>query len=486
MGKVSWRMIILLAICAATSACYGLRPSSGGGQTSFEQPRKINSADVALPQGYRIEAVTAGLTFPTGVAFDDEGGIYVVESGYSYGEVWTTPRLLRIAPDGRSFSQVASGGRNGPWTGVAFHKGAFFIAEGGELEGGRILRVEKDGKVAVLIDDLPSRGDHHTNGPAIGQDGWVYFGVGTYTNSGIVGEDNAKFGWLKRFPDLHDIPCQDITLNGENYIGPDPLKPEQGKIIETGAFSRLGEKTRKGQIIAGQTPCNGSVLRISPDGGRPELVAWGFRNPFGLAFDPRGGLYVSDNQYDERGSRPVFGAGDTLWSVTPGRWYGWPDFHAGHPLNMQDRFKSPGKEAPRLLLAAYPNQPPEAAAVLGVHASANGFDFSKSPRFGHTGQAFIALFGDQAPETGKVLSPVGFKVVRVDVSNGVINDFAVNKGSTNGPASWLKTGGLERPIAARFNPDGSALYVVDFGVMTMSEKGAHPTKGTGVLWRITR
>ena len=46
---------------------------------------------------YRVEAVTTGLTFPTDVTFDDSGRAYVIEAGYSYGESWTTPRLLRIA-----------------------------------------------------------------------------------------------------------------------------------------------------------------------------------------------------------------------------------------------------------------------------------------------------------------------------------------------------------------------------------------------------
>jgi len=67
----------------------------------------------------------------------------------------------------------------------------------------------------------------------------------------------------------------------------------------------------------------------------------------------------------------------------------------------------------------------------------------------------------------------------------VIEDFAVNRGKTNGPASRLGTGGLERPVAVRFDPAGTSLYVVDFGVMTMGAS-PQPRTGTGVLWRITR
>lgn len=485
MCRSAARVIWILLLCMCLSACYSMRSSTGGGQTSFSSPRAINAADVAVPEGYRIEPVATGLTFPTGVAFDENGGIYVTESGYSYGEAWSTPRLLKVEPGHKNFRVVASGEGSGPWTGIVHSGDVFYVADGGVLEGGRILRITKDGKISSLIEGLPSKGDHHTNGPAIGPDGWVYFTVGTATNSAIVGEDNAKFGWLKRFPDFHDIPCEDVTLAGENFTIKNPLKPDSPDAVTTGAFSPFGYPTHQGQVIQGQVPCNGAVMRISAQGGRPEVVAWGFRNPFGMAFAPDGSLFVTDNLYDDRGSRPVFGAGDLLWKVKPGQWYGWPDFHGADRLDTRDRFSEPGAERPRLLLAKYPGTPPPPNAVLGVHASANGFDFSRSPSFGHVGEAFIALFGDQAPETGKVLAPIGFRVVRVNVDTGVITDFAANKGSTNGPASWLKNGGLERPIAARFDPSGEALYVVDFGVMTIGAS-PEPRKETGVLWRITR
>jgi glucose/arabinose dehydrogenase len=227
-------------------------------------------------------------------------------------------------------------------------------------------------------------------------------------------------------------------------------------------------------------------MRVRPRGGALELVAWGFRNPYGLAFAPDGTLFVSDNGYDDRGSRPVHGAPDLLWAVRPGRWYGWPDYSGGRRLDDGDHFVPPGGSRPQLVLASAPDTPPMPAARLGVHASADGFDFSRADAFGWPGQAFVAEFGDQAPGVGKVIAPVGAKVVRVDVATGVVTDFAVNRGATNGPASVLGGGGLERPIAARFDPAGTALYVVDFGVLMMRGATSVPQEGTGVLWRITR
>ncbi len=465
------------------AACWSVLPSRGGGQTTFVPPRRADPGGVALPAGYRAEVVATGLTFPVGVAFDERSGVYVVESGYSYGEVWTTPRLLRIGVGG-SPSVVATG-ENPPWNGVAYHEGNFYIAEGGEKEGGRILKVSADGKVVPLVSGLPSLGDHHTDGPAVGPDGWIYFGQGTATNSGVVGPDNADFGWLPRHPDFHDVPCRDVKLAGRNFASANPLSP--GQRATTGAYSPFGTATTPGQVIPGRVPCSGAILRVPATGGTPELVAWGLRNPFGLAFSPQGQLYVAENGADQRGSRPIFGAPDVLWAVNPGAWMGWPDYAMGVSLS-DPRFYQDGNPKLDRLLAEDPETapPPRPAAILGVHASANGFDFSRSAAFGHVGEAFIAEFGDIAPSSGKVLGPVGFKVVRVDVTTGRIEDFLVNAGAHNGPASRVGGTGIERPVAARFDPSGEALYVVDFGVMTVGPKGPAPRRETGVLWRITR
>src|SRR5687768_11406881 len=87
--RIPWRRVLFASAVAGLviGGCYWMRGSKGGGMTEFQGPRPIRTEDVALPEGYSIEAVATGLTFPTGVAFDEAGGIYVVESGYSYGEV---------------------------------------------------------------------------------------------------------------------------------------------------------------------------------------------------------------------------------------------------------------------------------------------------------------------------------------------------------------------------------------------------------------
>lgn len=476
------KLLLLLFPCTILiNGCTKLRGHYG--TKSYETvSRPVRTPDIQLPEGYKIELVSSGLNFPTSITFDEKGQAYVIEAGYSYGEIFTTPRLLRINADGKT-TEIAHGGKNGPWTEVDYYNGNFYVSEGGQTEGGRILKISPTGEITKLVENLPGYGDHHTDGVKVGKDGYIYFGQGTATNSGVVGKDNFAFGWLARRKDFHDIPCDDITLLGDNFETENVLSEDKEK-VKTGAYVPYGTSTVKGQVIKGSLPCTGAIMRVPIAGGPLELVAWGFRNPYGLAFSPEGKLYVTENGFDTRGSRPVFGGADYMYEVKSKAWYGWPDYAGGDSLageNFQAR-----EIRPKSLLMKHPQQPPKPVAVFGVHSSSNGFDFSTNKAFGYEGDAFVAQFGDMSPNVGSVYGPVGFKVVRVDMKTGDVIDFAVNKGHTNGPASTLKGGGLERPIKAKFSNTGDALYVVDFGVLEMPEKGPAPKQNTGVIWKITK
>lgn len=472
----------LILLSLFFQSCYRWHNSQGGGQLNYTpEQRQIDPDDVLLPEGYDIKVVVDGLTFPTAAVEDDEGRLYVIESGYAYGEVFLPPKLLRVREDG-STTLIVEGEQNGPWTGITYHNQHFYIAEGGELKGGKILRVDMNGNMESLVENLPSLGDHHTNGPVI-KDGYIYFGQGTATNSAVVGPDNAASGWLHRNPDFHDIPCKDIVLKGINYTSKNPLTEDPNDKVTTGPYMPFGESVTEGQIIEGKVPCTGAIMRIPLEGGAPELVSWGLRNPYGLSLSPSNELFVSENSYDVRGNRPVWGTGDVLWKIEEDTWYGWPDHNAGNKISY---LKVPGEDAPKLVLAEYPQEPPQPVANLGVHSSSNGLDFSENPDFGFQGQVFIAQFGDMAPNVGKVWKPVGYKIVRVDVETGLVEDFALNKGKNNGPATWLKSGGLERPVSVNFSEDGQVLYIVDFGILTIERDGAKARERTGVIWKITK
>ena len=480
--KNKYFLLILFANLMAFQSCYRMLPSKGGGQLSdVPVGRVIDTSDVLLPEGYKIEIIARNLTFPTAVTFDEAGNLYAIEAGYSYGEVFLEPKLLKILPDG-STTAIYTGKKNGPWNGITYNNGYFYIAEGGQLEGGKILKVSKEGTVQVLVDGLPSLGDHHTNGPVV-MDGYIYFGQGTATNSAVVGNDNASFGWLYRYEDFHDIPCKDITINAINSKTKNVLTEDPDDEAVTGPFSPYNQRAEQNQVIQGAIPCTGAVMRVPTSGGNIELVAWGFRNPYGMAVAPDGKIYITQNSYDVRGNRPVWGTGDLLFELEQGAWYGWPDYNGKMPVT---KLEVPGEKDPKKILVNDPGTPPEPVAKLGVHSSSNGISFSTNADFGFEGQVFIAQFGDMAPGVGKVLSPVGYRVVRVDVNSGIVEDFATNKAKKNGPASWLEAGGLERPVSVQFSPDGTALYIVDFGILSTGKRGSNPVLKTGVIWKVTK
>ncbi|HEX2222417.1 MAG TPA: PQQ-dependent sugar dehydrogenase [Candidatus Limnocylindria bacterium] len=443
--------------------------------------RRFEPRDILLPDGYVAELVADGFTAPVHCSFDPDGRVYVTEAGH---KTETPPRIYRVEPGSGAKEMIVElpPGRfwpTGAATGTAWHGGSLYLSNTDS-----ILRIDPDGTLQEVVTGLPGRGDHQTNHPLLGPDGLLYWGQGSATNMAVVGPDNFGYEWLPKFPDVCDVPAQDIVLAGRNFRSPNVLGNVLGR-VETGGFVPFGTPTEPGQRVPGSPKCNGAILRCALDGSNLEVVAWGLRNPYGLAFAPDGRLFATEHGSDERGARYLVGDLDDFYEIREGAWYGWPDFASG--IRLDDPRWSPGAVRPEPLLAEFPDpEPPAPLLSFEPHAGANGLDFSRSEEFGFVGQAFVALFGDLAPvTTARQVVPAGFKVVRVDPSSGALVDFAVNR--IQGPASKLFHGGFERPSHCAFGPDG-ALYVVDWGEIKIApEKGGIRMKqGTGALWRIRR
>ena len=417
-----------------------------------QQKNEVDQSAIAVPEGYAIEAVAVGLSVPTTATFDGED-LIVAESGFLNT---AKPRVLRITSEGET-EVLAEEGLESPVTGFLMIGETLYISH-----KGKVSILERNGNLKDIVTDLPSKGDHQNNNIVLGRDGRIYLGQGTVTNTAVVGTDNYIFGWLDKEPTIHDVPCKDVTLTGRNYETENPLTEENDKVT-TGAYKPFGTSSKEGEVIKGETKCNGAILSFRPDGSDLKVVAWGLRNPFGLEVDRNGALWAIFHGADVRGSRPINNDVDYMVKVEEDAWYGWPEYFNGKLVPESERL--------------WKNHPTLAPifVTFDPHAGANGFAFNGD-------DAFVATFGTFAPiTTGSNLELSGFRVLRVNMNTKEVTSFAANK--VIGPSYLNRTGGFNRPSDIVFGPDQS-MYVVDWGGATISEKGLELQEQTGVVWRI--
>lgn len=213
----------------------------------------------------------------------------------------------------------------------------------------RIIRYDvKTLKKEVLIDEIPDGGWHEPGGPVIGPDGYLYFAQGSVSQQGVVLPQGSTVDMAKH-PLAHDVPGQDVTLTGNNVWSRNPLMPFP-YLTETGAFKPFGVPAKKNEVVKGQLWCSTGLWRSKLDGSEPELLAWGIRNPYGMAINEAGELYVSDNNMEEKSERAVAEDPDRIWHIKNAKqpydtvltpdWYGFPDICADG-IPVYDKRKHP-------------------------------------------------------------------------------------------------------------------------------------------------
>ncbi len=536
MTHARWlRTFVIGAAAAALAGCLDLRAAAvptpadpGAAQLPPAVPAaRAEAAEV--PEGYRTEVVVSDLTYPTSVELDDQGRLYVAEAGLVYGDPNAPTRILRVGRDGAlEVFADASDGLVPPIMDLLWHQGRMLVSH-----RGKISILHPDGSLRHLVEGLPSNGDHFNGQLAEGPEGKLYFGQGSFTNAGVVGVDNFLTFSLLEHPTSHDRPARTMRLKGREFTTIDPfalgggaLDGDRPPLARTGAFAPFGREVEDRWIRAVEKP-NGVVFRMNPDGTDLEVFAWGFRNPVGLALAADGSLYACENGYDARGSRPIANAPDGLFRVEQDAWYGFPDFAAGDPIDVE-RFQPEGGPQPEFLLESHPPvQRP--VVVFPPHTAPTKLAASPGGRWGDR-VLYQALFGHAAPFTGEEQGEhMGHSVVRIDLRRGTTEQVfgprtrgerdrapqaqaprertagSVPAGYARGPAAAEEGAesrahegdpeehehglgpGPRRPMDVVFARDGSAMYVVDlgaFGVLETPVPLPKPYPGTGVIWRI--
>lgn len=432
--------------------------------------RLLNPSDIYIQQGYHIDIFANGLNSPISMVFDDNGGILIAESGLSDGN----PRVLQLA-NGRL--EVIAQGFNVPISGINYLNGVLYISH-----RGFVTRIKRDGTTEHIIMGLPSNGDHYNSPVTFSQDNKLYFGQGTVTNSGVVGNDNE---WVTISPLMCDYPGDYIMLNGQNFETDNIFTAALTEdVAVTGAFSPYGIPNLPFEIRKKYIKASGCIIRANLDGSNLEQIAWGFRNPSFMKFDIGGNLFVGNNGYTAIGSRPIGNASDDCYYVAPNLWYGWPDYSGGEAVNSP-RFQPDGGFQPELLLKNQPNIPPKPFVSFPSNSNIRGFDFNYNRDFGTYGDVYIAEYGSTVQS--RIGDPIsyagaGHRISKIDMKSRTISTFAINKSGF--PSSISREGGFERPTHLLFGPDG-AMYIVDIG-LNISNKPNVFIPNTGVIWKVWR
>jgi glucose/arabinose dehydrogenase len=416
-----------------------------------------------------VSVIADGFNFPSSLAFDTDGNAYVAETGIGFAKTPRGGRIWKVTQEGEK-SLLAEG--FGLITGLVFHDGSLWVSQGSNP--GRIDRLELDGAVTNVLDNLPGGGNYHTGMVAFGPDGKMYWGQGAMTNMGIVGLDALIMGWLKKLPHSVDIPGYDIVLNGFSVETRDPFNVEDpDATLESSPFSQIGETKPAGTRIPAQVPATSAIHRANSDGSDVELVCWGIRNAFGLGFLPDGRLLAVDQGADDRGSRPIGNVPDFLFEVKQGAWYGWPDFMGDTPVTDL-RFMPETGPQPTFILANHDELPAPKKALVEFTSHTAATKFAVDPQ--SNGEVLaIGLFGDETPMTAAPGHPkVGRALVLVRTSDWTQH--------------VLETQELKRPIDLQYNPVDGSLWVLDFGAFEMENRHsgvevvAEP--GSGAIWRV--
>ncbi len=471
---------------------------------------------IRLPKGYEIEKVAEGLTYPTSVAWDDQGSMYVAEAGGTFlDEEDASARILRVDENGMTTEVVNLDEKIYPAiSGMTWHNGAFYITHREMDLSGAVSKVTPDGEITQLIGGIiDSKSDHQPNDIRMGKDGKMYVCVGIGGNSGFM--DQNMIAFVLKAPDGHATPAKDIVLTGVNIQLPD-FRTDDTEYVLTGAFVPFGTQTKPGQVIEGRNKAGGTILVFDPENAEASVkpLAWGFRNVIGIAWNSEGELFASVNGYDNAPGRPISDIYDGTYRVKEGEWYGWPDFTANFDPVTDAKYRPASSAvAPvfidgerysreiRFLIdhEASGLEPPDKSLILGLHevnSSPSKPDVAPDSWGDYKDHLFVPEFGDMEwitnPRRDK---PAGSRISVLKTRGKGEQDlepFIQNE--KVGPASQQGTQGegIERPYDVKFGPDG-AMYIADFGSLRVNlnriSKGNFPVQfdlGTGTVWKVTK
>ena len=222
-----------------------------------------------------------------------------------------------------------------PWGIINLPDGRFLITE----KSGFINIVSSDGKTSIKVEGLPKVDDKGQGGlldvaldPEFAANRMIYF---TYSEP-VEGGNHTSVAKAKLSADEKKVENVQVifratpTYDGDKHYGSRLLFDKDGNL-----FVSTGERSDLETRPLAQDPMAylGKILKITKDGKpaagnpfasnakfKPEIFAYGLRNPQGMALDEKGQLW--DAEMGPKG-------GDELNLIQLGKNYGWGDVSYG-------------------------------------------------------------------------------------------------------------------------------------------------------------
>jgi glucose/arabinose dehydrogenase len=245
------------------------------------------------------------------------------DPGQTRAPVVKTKTALSITPINNDLKQ--------PWAICALPDGRFLITE----KSGVMQLLDADGKVAKKITGLPAVVNEGQGGlldvnidPQFASNNMIFWSFSHQTPEGNVlaiakGKLNANDGKVDNIQVIYQAtPAYKGTLHYGSRI----VFDKQGNL-----FVSSGERSAKDVRIKSQdlSAALGKILHLTKDGkpvpngpfantanAKPEVYAYGLRNPQGLAWHPETGD-LWEAEFGPKG-------GDEINIIKPGKNYGWP------------------------------------------------------------------------------------------------------------------------------------------------------------------
>lgn len=103
----NYHLFCLIVTLLAFTSCGILKASVPVGTYGKELPKVPPPDAVAalVPEGYQVEVFMKDLIWPTSIAFDDDGNVYVAEAGYVYGDLVAPTSIFKVSQNGKLTSR---------------------------------------------------------------------------------------------------------------------------------------------------------------------------------------------------------------------------------------------------------------------------------------------------------------------------------------------------------------------------------------------